>query len=549
MIVTRSARGTTRACVKLTPVLLAVLALSAHARIALAQVIEPNGLAVPLEVPNSTEITLQKYFDGRTPPEPIDALHQASAEPATFSPRCGFEAELVLSQSSARAGLAWYNVPSDPSAAPDTIYMIVEETTQTGAVVSSSQIRSDPRYAGGAIGFALTKNGGTPVYYSEASRNATCTACSMPGSWKLMLAYPSPLEATTYYLAWEDWEGANESSWPDDGDFNDKVFRLSGVRCAGGGEPCDTGEPGVCAQGLTGCSTGSEPGMCLQLEAASGEVCDGLDNDCDGVIDNDKPCGTEGSCVNGACVQACGGVEFPCPGTQVCKDGECVDAACAGIACPEGQLCQDGTCHAPCEDVVCPLGQVCRAGVCKDPCAAVSCKAGSVCRLGACLESCTCSGCPDGLACDAASGSCVEAGCAGVECSAGEACAQGSCMDACAGARCPRGAECHAGKCDEAQQPRRAEEPAMAPGLVSLNDGGAAVSGMASSAIAQAGTPSRTTRAATSTAASGCGCQLARASGLSSAASLALSALFGLTLRARGARRRTRTAAPSCGRR
>jgi hypothetical protein len=64
-----------------------------------AQVVEPNGLAVPVLSASPGERSVQAYFDGLTPPEPIDALQGAGAEPSTFSPLCGFEAELVLSES------------------------------------------------------------------------------------------------------------------------------------------------------------------------------------------------------------------------------------------------------------------------------------------------------------------------------------------------------------------------------------------------------------------------------------------------------------------
>src|ERR1700753_4480931 len=126
--------------------LLLALGLCAPAR---AQVIEPNGLTVPITPPGSTETSLQSFFAAQTPPETIDPIKAASAEPSTFSPRCGFKAELVLSQSQSPAGLAWYNVPSDPNATPSPIYMLLDETTMPGAVISSDQIRSDPNYAGG----------------------------------------------------------------------------------------------------------------------------------------------------------------------------------------------------------------------------------------------------------------------------------------------------------------------------------------------------------------------------------------------------------------
>src|SRR5262249_47559780 len=191
---------------------------------------------------------------------------------------CGFQASIVLSKSNAAAGLAWYNVPASPTGAPPAFYQIIADTNMPGATISSDVIRSDSHYAGGLIGFALTKNFGTTtetaIYYSEYMRNANCTQCTMPGYWKMMLAYPSKLQASTDYLAFEDWEGANQSTWQgNDGDFNDKVFKLTGVRCPGGGDPCDTGKPGLCARGLTECQTNA-PIACKQIYTEQAERCD-----------------------------------------------------------------------------------------------------------------------------------------------------------------------------------------------------------------------------------------------------------------------------------
>jgi hypothetical protein len=392
--------------------LLAVLLIASFAQVPAlhAQVIEPNGLQVPLSPPGSSEQSLAAYFAARMPPEPIDALRDASEEPGTFSPLCGFEAELVLSESSAPAGLAWYEVPDDPRMTPAVIRPLVAETTQPGATLSSTAIRSDPGYRGGLVGFALTK-GGVPIYYSEASRNVECTKCAMPGHWKMMLAYASRLQPNVYYLAWEDWEGAHDSGWPDDGDFNDKVFRLTGVRCAGGGEACETGFSGQCAQGVTACTRAGESGSaCNPLRPAQPERCDAIDNDCNGTVDDGNPCRPGEICKRGACVQACGVGEFVCPTAHVCDHGDCIRSACVGVQCAPGQVCRDGACGSPCDGVSCPAGQSCSAGACVDPCAGAECGAGRMCLGGACLDRCDCGGCPAGLQCDANNGMCVEPG-------------------------------------------------------------------------------------------------------------------------------------------
>ncbi len=62
--------------------------------------------------------------------------------------------------------------------------------------------------------------------------------------------------------------------------------------CAGpdpgnGNLSCDSGEPGVCAEGRLRCAAGWV--TCLALNEPTGEQCDGLDNDCNGKVDDGNP--------------------------------------------------------------------------------------------------------------------------------------------------------------------------------------------------------------------------------------------------------------------
>ncbi len=72
---------------------------------------------------------------------------------------------------------------------------------------------------------------------------------------------------------------------------------------------CMTGSSGVCAQGKMAC-IGSAL-VCAPDVMATEEVCDGLDNDCDGMVDNNIP-GTGGACSSGQ-LGVCG------PGTISCQ--------------------------------------------------------------------------------------------------------------------------------------------------------------------------------------------------------------------------------------
>src|SRR5262249_14215233 len=79
----------------------------------------------------------------------------------------------------------------------------------------------------------------------------------------------------------------------------------------GDGAACNTGQPGVCAAGTTTCQAGAV--QCIQNLQPSAEACDGLDNDCDSQVDGGSACGG-GGCqtgLPGICAQ----------GTETCQGG------------------------------------------------------------------------------------------------------------------------------------------------------------------------------------------------------------------------------------
>ena len=387
---------------------LAALAVTFAASVARATVTEPNGLAVPID--SSPEVQLYTLFqqrgesinwqtDAHTTPERVLAalrLHRhLRAQPGGLPLR----ARLVQRHGHAAAGER-----SAPARA--------RPTPPVGTTFNGTVIKNDPNYTGGVVGFALI---GGETHYTNDAYDTVCTSCSPTGSVDHRPHVRVDRHAQRLLHLLRGRRDELRPGWNNDGDFNDDVYFVTGISCLGGGQPCDTGKPGICAAGLTQCAASGV--TCQELNPpAPTETCNGLDDNCDGQVDEGNPCPEEYVCDKGTCVKDCAGDEFPCQVPLVCNlQGYCVDPSCENVTCPSGEVCKSGTCKAPCDGVTCPYPQTCLVGKCVDPCASVTCGNGEVCEEGVCVTSCSCQPCPQGKACDATSGQCVDPTCVSVD--------------------------------------------------------------------------------------------------------------------------------------
>ena len=217
------------------------------------------------------------------------------------------------------------------------------------------------------------------------------------------------------------------------------------------GEPCGDAL-GQCQAGRLVCRGGSLE--CDGEVQAESEICDTLDNDCDGIADEGAyngcgRCGAERDEICDNIDNDCDGQrdgERLCPDdTDACVNGECAPP-CAMGECFDNRVCVDGFCLEPCRNADCPSGWVCRDAVCHDPCAGIDCPSGRYCTLGQCVElDCYGGACPSGQLCR--EGDCEPDPCATADCSPGQGCADGRCFDDCSTITCPTGQICANGEC------------------------------------------------------------------------------------------------------
>jgi hypothetical protein len=213
---------------------------------------------------------------------------------------------------------------------------------------------------------------------------------------------------------------------------------------------------------------------CVGQVGPEKEVCNGLDDDCDGEVDEDAECPGGSQCINGQCTSPCGIGEFVCPKGQLCKDGWCIKDPCDATECEgKGWVCKGGECIDPCKNVTCgkyekcvkgacvdtscynpqnkcPSGEICSQGECvADPCDGIKCGGDEFCSNGHCVRICDTMSCGEGEICKVVdeggkpTAKCVKDKCAAQQCGESWVCFNGQCIEnPCKFKQCEKGQAC-----------------------------------------------------------------------------------------------------------
>jgi Notch 1 len=277
----------------------------------------------------------------------INAILDAAKVPEVFLPSTAVPVKFFDVEEGAgfENSFGWYNVGDDVlSAAGRTanLHKVMNCSLEPGGsvTVNFATERTAGRYKGGFIAFYLITPEGEPsdnncgdlglgtdnkslfgrIYYTQADLNND-------GDFVHHLVYTSPNVANRFYFGFEDlFRGG-------DNDFEDMLIQVTGLT-----PPC----------------------------TPQAEICDGIDNDCDGLIDALDPTltGVNDACVcDGQALTCVGGARFgECQtGVTVCRTAQ---IQCQSTVNPSPETCdaKDNNCNNIVDDNPSGTGAACDGG-------------------------------------------------------------------------------------------------------------------------------------------------------------------------------------------
>jgi hypothetical protein len=176
-----------------------------------------------------------------------------------------------------------------------------------GAGGINTQTGGSTQGGGGMAGSSMTGTGGATGGTGGAAGAGGMTGSSSSGTGGGMNCTPEVCDGKD-----NDCDGT-----PDNGD-------------PGGGKSCTTNLPGVCAVGTTKCDGGKivcnpnvQPGM-------NAETCNGMDDNCDGQVDENDP-GGGGACMAAAFGECKKGTQHCVNGALKCQPGPMSPEVCDGL--------------------------------------------------------------------------------------------------------------------------------------------------------------------------------------------------------------------------
>ena len=157
---------------------------------------------------------------------------------------------------------------------------------------------------------------------------------------------------TSCFVSSSDDDSSGES-----GEYDWEGCDTIGDECGPGDQKACGAEIGVCHEGTQSCLCGYW-GLCSGETEKSDELCDGLDNDCDGEVDEEFPdIGDECVAGEGECASS---------GFKICKEDGSGTECDAEVGTPENEICdgKDNDCDGEVDNNLTAPDCENQAGVC-----------------------------------------------------------------------------------------------------------------------------------------------------------------------------------------